>query len=41
MIFSYVFHLWGAIAYKMKYMEVIGLTTNKVCNQKSEKHYIN
>ena len=30
MIFSYVFHLWGAIAYRMKYMEVIGLTTNKV-----------
>ena len=37
MIFIYVFHLWGVIAYRMKYMEVIGLTTN-IVNQKSEKH---
>ena len=37
MIFSYIFHLWGVIAYRIKYMEVIGLTTDKDCNQKSEK----
>ena len=40
MIFSYVFHLWGAIAHRMKYMEVIGLTTTKVCNRKSAKKNI-
>ena len=37
MILTHVFHLWGAIAYRMKYMEVIGLMTNKVCYQKSQK----